>query len=459
MQDLTTGSIPRHLLRTTSFMLVMMVVQTLYFLVDLYWVGQIGTDAVAGVAVAGNVSIAVLALGQVLAVGTTTLVSQAAGRKDGDAVRHAFDQALSLGLCGGVAFLVVALAFGNAYAAGMTADAGAAREAAAYLSWFVPAMALQFPLNAVSATLRGTGDFRTPTIVSSASVLLNAALAPVLIAGVGTERPMGVAGAGCASFVAVAFAVVWLVAVTLRREGPLRLTPSAWRPVPATWRRLLGVGLPSGFEFAMMGLFQGVVYLVARPFGPAAQAGFGIGFRVIQAGFLPVVALGLAVAPVAGQNVGARRGARVRQTFRTAVLLAVAYQACFLVAAQLLPAPLVRVFSRDPAVIDVGVEYVRTISWGFLASGAVFVASSMFQAIGRTLPSLVASGVRMTLLVVPTLVVARHAGFRLGWVWELAVATIWVQLAVSLWLLRRTLAGVLGPATVPQAPPTLEAVG
>lgn len=459
MQDLTSGSIPRHLLRTTSFMLVMMVVQTLYFLVDLYWVGRIGTDAVAGVAVAGNVSVAVLALGQVLAVGTTALVAQAAGRKDPDAVRHAFDQALALGICGGLLFLAVALGLANAYAAAMTADAGAARAAADYLAWFVPAMALQFPLNAVSAALRGTGDFRTPTTVSTASVLLNAALAPVLIGGLGTGRPMGVAGAGLASFVAVAVAFAWVVVVMIRREGPLRLAPSAWRPELATWRRLLGVGLPSGFEFAMMGLFQAVVYIVARPFGPAAQAGFGIGFRVVQAGFLPVVALGLAVAPVAGQNVGARRGDRVRQTFRTGATLAVAYQACFLLAAQLLPAPMVGVFTRDPAVLATGVEYVRLISWGFLASGVVFVASSMFQALGNTIPSLLASGTRMTLLIVPVVLLARQTGFRLSWIWVLAAATMWLQLVLALWLLRRTLAGALGPSDAAPHAPVLEAAG
>ena len=159
------------------------------------------------------------------------------------------------------------------------------------------------------------------------------------------------------------------------------------------------------------------------------------------------------------------RGDRVRLTFRTGVRLALAYQACFLLAAQLFPAPMVALFSRDPAVVATGVEYVRLISWGFLASGVVFVASSMFQALGNTLPSLFASGTRMTLLLVPTLLLARQADFRLAWVWLLAVATMWLQLALALWLLRRTLAATLGPSVgtpngpVPEAPPVLEAAG
>ena len=85
MEDLTTGSITRHLLKTTSFMLVTMVFQTLYFLVDLYWVGRLGKEAIAGVGIAGNLTFIVLAITQMLAVGTTSLISHAAGRKEREA--------------------------------------------------------------------------------------------------------------------------------------------------------------------------------------------------------------------------------------------------------------------------------------------------------------------------------------------------------------------------------------
>src|SRR4030095_8504355 len=92
MEDLTTGSISRHLLKTTSFMLVTMVFQTLYFLVDLYWVGRLGTQAVAAVGIAGNLNSLVLALTQMLGVGTTTLVAHAAGRKDHERALLVFSQ-------------------------------------------------------------------------------------------------------------------------------------------------------------------------------------------------------------------------------------------------------------------------------------------------------------------------------------------------------------------------------
>src|SRR5881628_160742 len=116
MQDLTTGPITRHLLKTTGFMLVTMLFQTLYFLIDLYWVGRLGTASVAAVGVAGNLMFIVLALTQMLSVGTTTVVAHAMGRRDGDGARLAFNQALSLSFLCGALFLGVALAVRTRYA-------------------------------------------------------------------------------------------------------------------------------------------------------------------------------------------------------------------------------------------------------------------------------------------------------------------------------------------------------
>src|ERR671912_373224 len=107
MEDLTTGSISRHLLKTTSFMLVTMVFQTLYFLVDLYWVGRLGKEAIAGVGIAGNLTFIVLAITQMLAVGTTTLIAHAVGRRDRDHAHRVLTQSLLLAATIGVVFLLI----------------------------------------------------------------------------------------------------------------------------------------------------------------------------------------------------------------------------------------------------------------------------------------------------------------------------------------------------------------
>src|ERR687897_3114613 len=134
-----------------------------------------------------------------------------------------------------------------------------------------------------------------------------------------------------------------------------------------------------------------IVYTVIRPFGAAAQAGFGIGQRITQAGFMPIVALGFAVAPVAGQNFGARKAERVLETFRRAALMAASIMALFTLLCLAAGKAMIGFFSSDPAVIAIGAEYLRLISWSLAAGGVVFVNGSMFQAMGNTICARVAA--------------------------------------------------------------------
>ncbi len=349
MQDLTTGSITRHLLKTASFMLVTMIFQTLYFLVDLYWVGRLGKEAVAAVGIAGNLTFIVLAISQMLGVGTTTLVSHAAGRKDHARALLVFNQSQALSVLVGVIFLAVSMLLRGSYASALGADPQTARLAEEYLTWFIPAMALQFAMVAMGAALRGTGNFKPGTIVATATVILNMVLAPFLIFGWVTGVPLGVAGAAISSLVAVAVGVVWLSLYFIKPSAYLHFIPSQWVPQFPLWSQMLKIGLPAGAEFGLMAVYMVVVYSISRPFGAAAQAGFGIGLRVVQAGFMPVVALGFSVAPVAGQNFGARLAERVKKTYFIGVSMAAGLMALWAVACHFGAGALVRFFSDDPA--------------------------------------------------------------------------------------------------------------
>lgn len=436
MNDLTKGPVTRHLLKTTSFMLVTMVFQTLYFLIDLYWVGRLGTQSVAAVGIAGNLTFFVLALSQMLGVGTTTLVSHAAGRKDHEAALLMFNQSQVLSMLTGLVFLVIGLALTPAYARSMSADPEVARQAIQYLLWFIPAMALQFALVAMGSALRGVGNFKPGMVVSTATVIINIILAPFLIFGWVTGYAFGVAGAAVSSLVAVAVGVIWLTAYFLKKDAFLRFVVADWKPKFDLWKKMLTIGLPAGFEFALTAVNLIIVYAITRPFGAAAQAGFGIGMRVLQSGFMPVVALGFSVAPVAGQNFGAKQAQRVKDTFKDGALMAAGVMLLFGILCHIIPEQLVGIFSSDPAVIAVGKEYLRIVSWSFVGSGVIFVASSMFQAMGNTVPALVASGSRMIVFAVPAFILAGVSGFELRWIWYLSVAAVVFQLAMSLTLLR-----------------------
>jgi putative MATE family efflux protein len=323
------------------------------------------------------------------------------------------------------------------FARAQSADPETARLAGEYLTWFIPSLAGQFAMVATAAALRGIGDFKPGMIVQTATVVLNIVLAPTLMFGWGTGHPLGVAGTAIASFVAVVVGVLGLIVYVVRKRGYLEFVRREWPPRLAIWRRMLAIGLPAGAEFALMGIYMAVIYSITRRFGAGAQAGFGIGLRVIQAGFMPVVALGFAVGPVAGQNFGARLGERVRGTFRIGAVMAMGAMAMLLLICRIAPGALVGIFNKDPGVLAVGGEYLKIVAWNFIPSGLVFVSSSMFQALGNTIPSLVSSMIRTALLVIPAYLMSRMNGFALHWIWYLSVAVVAIHATLNLLLLQR----------------------
>lgn len=437
MQDLTTGPIARHLLRTSGFMLVTMVFQTLYFLVDLYWVGRLGKEAVAGVGIAGNLTFVVLAVSQMLGVGITTLISHASGRKDRERAGLVFNQSQGLSAIVAAVFLVLAWTLRQPYARALAADEATATVALDYLRWFIPAMALQFGLVGMSAALRGSGNFKPGMIVQTTTVVINLVLAPTLMFGWLGGPPMGVAGTALASLVAVGVGTAWLARYFLAPDAFLKFNREQWWPQLDVWKGILRIGLPAGAEFAFMGVYLLVVYAITRPFGAEAQAGFGIGFRLVQSGFMPVVALGFAVAPVAGQNFGAGHITRVRETFKAGATMAACGAAIFALAAHYFAPQMMGVFTADPRVVSVGNEYLWVIAWTFVASGVVFVTSSMFQALGNAVPALISSFIRLVLVTLPAFLLVRAPGFELWWLWYLSAAGTLLQLCLNLWFLQR----------------------
>lgn len=445
MQDLTTGPVSRHLLRTTAMMLVGMVMQTLYVLVDLYWVGHLGTEAIAAAGMGGNLTFIVLAASQALGVGTTSLIAQAVGRKNHEDAVHVYGQSQLLALLTGAAFLLVATLTQDAYVAGLAPDPATAALAHDFLRWFVPAMALQFPIVALGAALRGTGRFSPGMVVHAGSVALNMILSPIFMFG-WIGEPMGIGGAALGTFVSVAVATVGLACYFLPRSAYLRFAAVRWAPDLRKWWAILKIGVPAGAEFAFLAVYVMVVYIVTRRFGATAQAGFGIGMRVLQSGFLPVVALGFAVAPVAGQNFGAGHFDRVKATFTDAVRMGAGAMAVFFLVAHFSPEPLLRPFSSDPVVLATAATYLRIVSWSFVASGVIFVVSSLFQAMGNSVPPLIAAATRTTIMISVLLLISGWARFSLEWIWWLSVGAIWLQLAISLLFLRRAFAAQLTSA-------------
>jgi putative MATE family efflux protein len=437
MKDLTDSSIVKNILQMAMPIAAGMFFQTLYFLIDLYFVAGLGDAALAGVSAAGNVMFIVFAATQVLGVGTVTLISHAAGRKDQADATLVFNQSLALAAGFTVITLLLGFFVGPYYVSTLGASAATVAAGIQYLHWFLPSLALQFAMVVMGSALRGTGIVQPTMVVQVLTVILNAILAPVLIAGWGTGHPMGVAGAGFASSISLSVGVVMLALYFHRLEKYVGFVPALWRPQFGVWRRLLRIGLPAGGEFFLMFVLMAVLYWVLRRFGPDAQAGFGIGMRIMQSMFLPAMAVAFAAAPIVGQNFAAGKFLRVRETFLLATLIGSCIMVFLTLFCQWGSAWVISGFTKDATALAVGTQYLQVISWNFLASGFVFTCSAVFQGLGNTVPAVLSSASRLLSFVLPVLWMSTQPNFALIHVWYVSVASVALQAIFSLWLVRR----------------------
>lgn len=445
MKDLTQGSIAGHIVTMAPPIVVGMITIMICQLVDLYFVAGLGDAAVAGVSAAGNAGFLINALMQVLGVGTASLIAHAVGRKDRADANLLFNQSVGLAVVCGLLTLAAGIALSRGYMQSVAADRATVEAGTTYLLWFMPALALQFAVIVMSSALRATGIVRPAMIVQALAVVINIALAPVLISGWGTGYPLGVAGAGLASTVGVLAGVLMLWGYFRRLERYVAFDAAQWRPQLRQWRRILNVGLPAGGEFAIIFAFMAVIYYALGGFGAAAQAGFGIGTRVLGLIQMPALAIALAAGPIAGQNFGAGNFARVRETFFKAVLIGSALMLAFTLLAQWRPALLLAGFGSDQATLEVATLFLRMVSLNLVAQGVIFVCSSMFQGLGNTRPVLLSSLVRLVTYAAPIIWLSSRPDFRIEQVWYLSIASTTLQAAMALWLLYREFRKRLAP--------------
>lgn len=455
MKDLTQGSIPRHLMTMSLQMGVGLLLQTVYFFVDLYFVSKLGDAAIAGVSAAGNVTMIVIAMTQTLGVGTVALVSHAVGRKDRAEANHVFNQSVCMALIAAVVTLAAGHALAGAYMEVFGADQATREAGVAFLHGYMPGMALQFATVVMASGLRGTGIVKPTMVVQAITVVLNAIFAPVLIAGVGTGRPLGAFGAGLATTLAVAIGAVLLAVYFVRLEHYVRFEVAHWKPRLATWGRMLRVGIPAGGEFLIIAAITGLMFWAVRGFGAQAQAGYGVGARINQMVFVPAMAIAFSAAPIGGQNFGARNAHRVRETFRVAAFFTVLTMFALTGLVQWKAEALARIFTQEGPVVAVAAGFLRYVSWNFPTAGLVFCCSSLFQAMGNTWPALGSSAFRLAIFGIPTLWMARQPWFEMHHVFKLAVATAIAGAIVSVLLLRREFARRLD--FTPTSPPASRA--
>jgi putative MATE family efflux protein len=384
-QDYTTGSLNRAILLLAVPMVLEMVLESLFAVVDVFWVGRLGANAVATVGLTESMLSLVFAVGMGLSLSTTAMVARRIGEKDPEGAAVAGVQAITLGLIISLAVGIPCLLF----APNLLRLMGASPEIVAVGSGYTRiclggscAVLLLFLNNAI---FRGAGDAAIAMRLLWVSNIINLILDPCLIFGWGPFPRLGVTGAALATFIGRSIGVGYQFYRLLRGTERIRILRSQIRVQFDVLVRLLRVSLTGILQFAIAHTsWIGLVRIVSI-FGAAALAGYTIAIRVVIFVILPSWGLSNAAATLVGQNLGAGHPERAEKAvWRTGLynMLFLGVVGIFFI---FFAEPVVRLFTHDPVVVPLGAACLRIVSYGNLGYAYFMVMMQAFNGAGDTI--------------------------------------------------------------------------
>jgi len=384
-QDYTSGSLNRAILLLAVPMVLEMVLESLFAVVDIFWVGRLGANAVATVGLTESMLSLVFAVGMGLSLSTTAMVARRIGEKDPEGAAVAGVQAITLGLVVSLAIGVPCLIF----APQLLRLMGASPEIVAVGSGYTRiclggscAVLLLFLNNAI---FRGAGDAAIAMRLLWVSNIINLILDPCLIFGVGPFPRLGVTGAALATFTGRSIGVLYQFYRLLRGTERIRILRNQIRVNYGVLLRLLRVSLTGILQFAIAHTsWIGLVRIVSI-FGAAALAGYTIAIRVVIFVILPSWGLSNAAATLVGQNLGAGHPERAEKAVWRTGFYNVAFLGGVGILFILFAEPVVRLFTHDPAVVPLGAACLRIVSYGNLGYAYFMVMMQAFNGAGDTI--------------------------------------------------------------------------
>lgn len=438
-RDLTSGSIFGALLALAIPIVGANLLQTVYQLIDTFWVGRLGAGAVAAVSVSFPVLFVLISLGGGLAVAGAILVAQRFGAGDRAAVDHVAAQTL-LGVAGvSVVLSVAGYLLSGPLMTLFAPDAAVQQQATVYLRISFLGLIAVFLYFVVQSLMRGVGDVTTPLWIVLGTVLLNFVADPVFILGLGPVPAMGVAGAAIATVAAQGLAaIVGIWVLTTGRFGIHLRFRELW-PDP----RLLGVifrlGLPASMEQSARGLGFSVMMLLVVSFGTTVVAAYGIGMRILSFIIVPALGLAMATTTVVGQNVGAGQVQRAEATARAAVLLGFGGMTAGGVVLFIFSPAIIRGFvPHAPRVVSIGTVFIRTMALSFGFVGVQQVLTGALRGAGNTLAAMLLTFISLWVLLFPLAwVLSQHTGLaERGIWWAYPIANVLGAALTVGWFLR-----------------------
>ena len=411
---LLEGPIARTLLRLAFPNMLVMVAQASSGLIETWFVGKLGTDALAGMALV----FPVVMLMQMMSAGAmgggiASAIARALGARrkaDADAlVLHA----IAIGLLFSLLFTVALVAGGRWLYAGMGGSGASLDAALAYSHWMFGGASLVWLANCLAAAVRGTGNMALPAWVNTLGVLALVPLSPLLIFGWGPVPALGIAGGAIAVLLYYAGCAAALAAYLWSRHSLLRPSLQGMRWRWPLFADILRVGLAGAVSSVATNVAIAVCTALVGAFGPAAIAGYGTGARLEYLLVPLVFGLGGPLVAMVGTSIGAgHRERALRATWVGAWLAFVLTEAVGLAAA-LFPQAWLRLFDHDPAMLDAGTRYLQTVGpcFGFFGLGLVLYFAS--QGAGRLLWPVLGNGVRLLIAAAGGWLLVR-AGFGLN---------------------------------------------
>jgi putative MATE family efflux protein len=366
---------------------------------DGYIVGQLGADALAGVALVLPLAMLMLQMSAGgLGGATTAAVARALGAGDAAHAARLAQHALVIGL--GASLLFTLFASRPGLYAAMGGQGGALAQAVRYAGVLFGGAAAVWSINVLAAVARGTGHMLAASLALVATTAMHLLLCPALVFGFGPLPPLGVAGAAASTVICNAASALALLAWLSRRGAPVRVVGAPWRLQPMDFRSILGVALPASVNplisngaVALSTAYMGV-------FGSAAVAAYGVAAR-LEYILVPIAfGVGSALTAMVATNMGARQPARAKRVTWAGAGLVWAVTGLIGVAAAVWPEVWMALFTGDAAVQATGSAYLRIVGacYGFFGLGlALFFAS---QGAGRLAWPLAASSLRLAVLAV-----------------------------------------------------------
>ncbi len=432
--DLTQGPIFKTLIRLAVPVTISMVMFTVYLMVDLYFVGRLGPDAVAALSISANAFFIHLGFSTVLGTGGMALIAQAFGRKDYNYAANVFKQSILLALMVGVIEAAIGLMIAPAYIKFFGGSGKSLEWGIQYFQIFAVSFLFMILLYTVGNCYRGMGNTKTPMMIMLQANLMNILLDPILIFGWLGLPAMGVRGAALASVISQIYAL-GIYGYFIFIKGSHIDLKGKWQLSFGIIRKSLYIGIPSGMNHFLLAANLLITYRVISEYGTAAIASIGIGFRILQAIYIPVIALASAMAAIVGQNYGANNYDRISGTFTKAWLISIIFLIFWTFICQLFPEQIIGAFSKDPDVIRFGEIYLKIFSLGFVMVGTFMVTGAVFQGLGKTYPSLVGAALDNALFAGLVLTLPVYFSWGIQSIWWIKLTTAVIEtVVVTVWL-------------------------